>query len=43
VGDEALCELSLELVEYDHSTYGRVSYRKPVIKVIKAWSEAIAE
>lgn len=40
---EALCELNLELVEYEHSTFGHVRYRKPVIKVIKPWSEAIAE
>ncbi|MDX2590972.1 hypothetical protein PV343_01360 [Streptomyces sp. WI03-4A] len=43
VGGEALCELSLELVEYTTKKGREVSYRKPVIKVIKSWSDAIAE
>jgi hypothetical protein len=42
-GGEALCELSLELVEYTTKKGIDVSYRKPVIKVLKSWSEAIAE
>lgn len=40
---EALAELSLELVEYTTKKGRDVSYRKPVIKVLKAWSDAIAD
>jgi hypothetical protein len=43
VGGEALCELSLELVEYTTKKGRDVSYRKPVIKVLKSWSDAISE
>jgi hypothetical protein len=43
IGGEALCELSLELVEYTTKQGRDVSYRKPVVKVLKAWSDAIAE
>lgn len=40
---EALCELSLELVEYTTKQGRHVMYRKPVIKVLKSWSKAIAD
>ncbi|KIQ62416.1 hypothetical protein TR51_25595 [Kitasatospora griseola] len=40
---EALCELSLELVEYETKTGRQVSYRKPVLKVIKPWAEAMED
>jgi hypothetical protein len=43
VGGEALCELSLELVEYTTKAGRFVSYRKPVITVVKSWSTAVAE
>jgi hypothetical protein len=43
VGGEALCELSLELVEYTTKKGIEVSYRKPVIKVLKSFNEAIGE
>ncbi|MEW2034913.1 hypothetical protein AB0901_30980 [Streptomyces roseifaciens] len=43
IGAEALCSLELELVEYTTKKGRDVSYRKPVIKVLKAWSDAIAE
>ncbi|MGW0929578.1 recombination directionality factor [Streptomyces sp. NPDC002644] len=43
VGGEALCELSLELVEFTTKAGRDVSYRKPVVKVIKRWSDAIAD
>lgn len=39
----ALCELKLELVEYDSDKYGRVSYRKPVITVLGSYNDAIGE
>lgn len=39
VGGEALAELSLELVEYTTKKGRDVSYRKPVIKVLKSWGE----
>jgi hypothetical protein len=40
---EALCELSLELVSYDTKAGRHVEYRKPVITVIKSWSDAVGE
>ncbi|MEE1835774.1 recombination directionality factor [Streptomyces sp. SP17KL33] len=40
---EALCELSLELVQFTNAAGQNVEYRKPVITVLKAWSDAIAE
>ncbi|WP_030855290.1 hypothetical protein [Streptomyces sp. NRRL S-475] len=43
VKGEALAELSLELVEYTTKSGRDVSYRKPALKVIKPWSEAIAD
>lgn len=43
IDGEALCELSLELVEYDTKAGRHVEYRKPVITVIKSWSDAIAD
>lgn len=43
VQGEALAELSLELVEYTTKAGRAVSYRKPVIKVLKAYSDAIAD
>ncbi|MFI1099807.1 hypothetical protein [Streptomyces melanogenes] len=44
VGGEALATIELELVEYTVKKTGRnVSYRKPVIKVLKSWNDAIAE
>ncbi|MFB6535099.1 hypothetical protein ACFCY8_26450 [Streptomyces noursei] len=43
VGGETLAELSLELVEYTTKKGRDVSYRKPVIRVLKSWSDAIAE
>ncbi|MFG2916270.1 hypothetical protein ACGF0D_25690 [Kitasatospora sp. NPDC048298] len=43
VDGEALCLLELELVEYTTSKGRDVSYRKPVIRVIKAWNEAISD
>lgn len=43
VDGEALCELTLELVEYVTKAGRNVSYRKPVIKVLKSYSDAIAD
>ncbi|MBH1936489.1 hypothetical protein I5Q34_19780 [Streptomyces sp. AV19] len=43
VGGEALCSLELELVEYTTKQGREVSYRKPTIRVLKSWSDAIAE
>jgi hypothetical protein len=43
VGGEALCELSLELVSYTTKAGRAVEYRKPVITVVKSWSDAISE
>ncbi len=43
VKGEALAELSLELVEYTTKSGRDVSYRKPALKVIKPWSEAVAD
>ncbi|MFD8115439.1 recombination directionality factor [Streptomyces microflavus] len=43
VSDEALCSLELELVEYTTKKGRDVSYRKPVIRVLKSWKDAIAE
>ncbi|MEU6633830.1 hypothetical protein ABZ905_37010 [Streptomyces parvus] len=40
---EVLAELSLELVEFTTKTGRDVSYRKPVVKVIKPWSAAVAD
>lgn len=40
---EALAELSLELVEYTTKTGRDVSYRKPALRVIKPFAEAIAD
>jgi hypothetical protein len=39
----ALCELTLELVEYTTSKGRDVSYRKPVINVLKSYNDAIAD
>lgn len=43
IGGEALCSLELELVEYTTKKGRDVSYRKPVIRVLKSFNEAIAE
>ncbi|QDY79804.1 hypothetical protein [Streptomyces qinzhouensis] len=43
VGSEALCTLELELVEYTTKKGRDVSYRKPVIRVLKSWSDAVAD
>jgi hypothetical protein len=43
IGGEALCTLSLELVQFTTSAGKNVEYRKPVIKVLKSWNDAIAE
>ncbi|GGR71283.1 hypothetical protein GCM10010252_06990 [Streptomyces aureoverticillatus] len=43
VNGEALAELSLELVEYTTKKGRDVSYRKPVIRVLKSWNDAVAE
>ncbi|MFJ9671099.1 hypothetical protein ACIRP5_09975 [Streptomyces sp. NPDC101221] len=40
---EVLAELSLELVEFTTKAGRDVSYRKPVVKVLKPWAEAIAD
>jgi hypothetical protein len=40
VGGEALCELSLELVEYVTAKGRRVSYRKPAISFIESFVAA---
>ncbi|MFJ8394376.1 hypothetical protein [Streptomyces sp. NPDC094144] len=40
---EVLAELSLELVEFTTKAGRDVSYRKPVVKVLKAWSDAVAD
>lgn len=40
---EVLAELSLELVEFTTKAGRDVSYRKPVVKVIKAWADAVAD
>ncbi|MEW2302591.1 hypothetical protein AB0958_21905 [Streptomyces sp. NPDC006655] len=41
IDGEALCELSLELVEYTTKKGRDVSYRKPVITVIEPWADAL--
>lgn len=43
IDGDALCELSLELVEYTTKKGRDVSYRKPVIKVLKSYNDAIAD
>jgi hypothetical protein len=43
IDGEALAELSLELVEYTTKAGRAVSYRKPVIKVLKSHNDAIAD
>jgi hypothetical protein len=43
IGEPALCELTLELVEYDTKAGRHVEYRKPVITVLKAYADAIAD
>jgi hypothetical protein len=43
IDGEALAELSLELVEYTTKAGRNVSYRKPVIKVLKAYADAITD
>ncbi len=43
IDGEALCSLELEHVEYTTKKGRDVSYRKPVIRVLKAWSDAISE
>lgn len=43
IGGEALCSLSLELVEYTTKKGRFVSYYKPVISPISSWSDAISE
>ncbi|MFE0701175.1 hypothetical protein [Streptomyces sp. NPDC058872] len=40
---EALAELGIELVEYTTKKGRDVSYFKPVVKVLKPWSDAVAE
>lgn len=42
IDGEALCSLELELVEYTTKKGRDVSYRKPVVRVLKSWSDAIA-
>lgn len=43
VDGPALCELSLELVEYTTKKGRDVSYRKPVITVLKSYNDAVAD
>ncbi|WP_030677667.1 hypothetical protein [Streptomyces sp. NRRL B-1347] len=43
IGGEALAELSLELVEYTTKKGRDVSYRKPVIRVLKSWNDAVSD
>ncbi|MEW1550964.1 recombination directionality factor [Streptomyces tsukubensis] len=43
IDGEALAELSLELVEYTTKTGRDVSYRRPALKIIKPWSEAMTD
>jgi hypothetical protein len=43
VDGPALCSLTLELVEFESEKYGPVSYRKPVIKVLGSYNDAIAD
>ncbi|WP_461296346.1 recombination directionality factor [Streptomyces harbinensis] len=43
VSGEALAELSLELVEYTTKKGRDVSYRKPVVKVLKSWNDAVSD
>jgi hypothetical protein len=38
IGGEVLCELSLELVEYNTKKGRAVSYRKPVLKALKSYT-----
>ncbi|OKI71405.1 recombination directionality factor [Streptomyces sp. MJM1172] len=40
---EVLAELSLELVEFTTKAGRDVSYRKPVVKVLKAWADAVSD
>lgn len=40
---EILVEFSLELVEYTTKTGREVSYRRPALRVIKPWDEALAD
>ncbi|MFI7357155.1 hypothetical protein ACIBTP_24870 [Streptomyces avidinii] len=43
VSGEALATIELELVEYTTKKGRDVSYRKPVIRVLKSWNEAVTE
>ncbi|MFE4367959.1 MULTISPECIES: recombination directionality factor [unclassified Streptomyces] len=43
VGGESLAEFELELVEYTTKKGREVSYRRPAIKVLKPWAEAITD
>ncbi|MEV7582221.1 recombination directionality factor [Streptomyces erythrochromogenes] len=43
VDGEALATLELELVEYTTKKGRDVSYRKPTIRVLKSWNDAVAE
>ncbi|MFJ9616694.1 recombination directionality factor [Streptomyces noursei] len=43
IGGEALCELSIEAVEYTTKKGRNVSYLKPVLRVLKSWNDAIAD
>ncbi|MER5862217.1 hypothetical protein [Kitasatospora sp. NPDC002040] len=43
IDGEALCSLELELVEYTTKKGRDVSYRKPVIRVLKSWNDAMAD
>ncbi|MGW3072752.1 recombination directionality factor [Kitasatospora sp. NPDC001132] len=43
IDGEALAELSLEHVQYTTKTGRDVSYRKPVLRVIKPWAKAVAD
>ena len=43
VGEEALCRLSIELVEFDLPDGEHVKYRKPRLEVLGSWNDAIAE
>ncbi|MFF3552924.1 hypothetical protein ACFYXL_05850 [Streptomyces tsukubensis] len=43
IGGEVLCSLELEHVEYTTKKGRDVSYRKPVIRVLKSWNDAVTE
>ncbi|MFJ2783672.1 MULTISPECIES: hypothetical protein [unclassified Streptomyces] len=43
INGDALCSLELELVEFTTKKGRDVSYRKPVIRVLKSYNDAIAD